>query len=294
MMREDATSQLTEAVVARMERASDARFRQVMTSLIRHLHDVVREVEPSEDEWLAAVRFLTATGRTCDDARQEFILLSDALGVSMLVDAIQHRKPAGATESTVIGPFYRPGASTLPFGAALSGDLKGEPTFVHGRVLALDGAPLAGARLDVWQANGDGVYDVQLPAASEPQLRGVLETDAGGRFLFRTVKPVSYAIPDDGPVGKLLARMGRHPYRPAHIHFRVSARGFDPVTTHLFVAGDPYLDSDAVFGVKRSLIVPFVLHPPGEALGGARMACPYFTCEHEFRLVPEAHAAKRR
>jgi hydroxyquinol 1,2-dioxygenase len=264
-----------------------------MTSLIRHLHDFARDVELTEAEWLAGVQFLTETGQISSDARQEFILLSDTLGVSMLVDALQHRKPAAATETTVLGPFYRPGAPLLRFGAALGENLKGEPTFVYGRVLDLEGAPLAGARLDVWQADGDGLYDVQRPDVHGMQLRGLFETNDDGRFLFRTVKPASYPIPADGPVGRMLALLGRHPHRPAHIHMIVSARGFEPIVTHLFVDGDPYLDSDAVFGVKRSLIVPFVHREPGVAPGGTRMSVSYYTCEYDFRLVREDSSPKR-
>lgn len=293
-MREHGTTELTEAVIAAMAGAPDARFRAVMTGLVRHLHDFAREIELTDAEWLAAVQFLTATGQKCDAARQEFVLLSDTLGLSMLVDALQHRKPPAATESTVLGPFYRPGAPPLPFGSALSGSLEGEPAFVVGRVLDVDGKPIHGARIDVWQANGEGLYDVQLPDARAMQLRGLFETDGAGRFLFRTVRPVSYAIPADGPVGGMLERMGRHPQRPAHIHAIVSAAGFEPVVTHLFVDGDPHLDSDAVFGVKRSLVVPFVHCAPGVAPGGTRMSVPFYTCEHDFRLAAARPPASQR
>ena len=286
-MREHGPMELTQAVIAAMAGAQDARFKHLMTSLVRHLHDFVRDVEPTETEWLEAVQFLTATGHKCDGARQEFILLSDTLGVSMLIDALQNRKPENASETTVFGPFYRPGAPPLPYGGSIAGDVKGEPAFVHGRVLDVSSAPLAGARLDVWQANAEGFYDVQLPNAQDMRLRGLFETDAQGRFLFRTVKPVSYPIPDDGPVGKMLGRMGRHPYRPAHVHMIVSASGFLPITTHLFVDGDPYLDSDVVFGVKPSLIVPFVRHEPGVAPDGTRTSSQFYTCEYDFRLVRE-------
>ena len=275
----------TDAVLARLSGAKDARLKEIMSSVIRHLHAVVREVEPTQEEWMAAIRFLTSTGQTCDDKRQEFILLSDTLGVSMLVDAINNRKPSGATESTVLGPFHVAGAPKKAMGDSISLDGKGDPAFVSGRVVDQDGAPIDGAQLDVWQTSSDGAYDTQDPDQPEMNLRGVFTTGKDGRFRFRTVKPASYPIPSDGPVGKMLMAMGRHPMRPAHIHFIIGAPGSEPVTTHLFVEGDAYLDSDAVFGVKDSLIVPFVRHDdPAEAkrLG---LGNPFYTAEHEFRLV---------
>jgi catechol 1,2-dioxygenase len=275
----------TEAVLERLSGASDPRFKEIMTSVIRHLHAVVREVEPTQEEWMAAIRFLTATGQTCDDKRQEFILLSDTLGVSMLVDAINNRKPSGATESTVLGPFHVAGAPRKAMGDTISLDGRGDPTFVSGRVLDQDGRPIEGATLDVWQTSSDGAYDIQDPNQPEMNLRGIFTTGKDGRFWFRTVKPSSYPIPTDGPVGKMLTAMGRHPMRPAHIHVIAGAPGYESVTTHIFVEGDPYLDSDAVFGVKDSLVVPFVLHDdPAEAkrLG---LPNPFFTAEHDFTLV---------
>jgi protocatechuate 3,4-dioxygenase beta subunit len=275
----------TEAVLERLSGASDPRFKEIMTSVIRHLHAVVREVEPTQEEWMAAIRFLTATGQTCDDKRQEFILLSDTLGVSMLVDAINNRKPSGATESTVLGPFHVAGAPRKAMGDTISLDGRGDPTFVSGRVLDQDGRPIEGATLDVWQTSSDGAYDIQDPNQPEMNLRGIFTTGRDGRFWFRTVKPSSYPIPTDGPVGKMLTAMGRHPMRPAHIHVIAGAPGYESVTTHIFVEGDPYLDSDAVFGVKDSLVVPFVLHDdPAEAkrLG---LPNPFFMAEHDFTLV---------
>ena len=276
---------LTDAVLATFRDAGDARFRQIMSSLVQHLHGFVRETELTEAEWFAAIRFLTATGQKCDDKRQEYILLSDTLGVSMLVDAINHRKPGGATETTVFGPFYLPGSAALPMWSDITNGCAGEPCYLNGRVLDVQGRPIAGATLDIWQTDGEGWYDVQKPDAAFA--RGKLTTDSEGRFGFRTVKPVSYPIPTDGPVGIMLGAMGRHPYRPAHVHAIVSAPGYQAVTTHVFVAGDPYLGSDAVFGVKDSLVTAFTAHPAGIAPDGEACAVPFHTANYDFRLVGE-------
>jgi catechol 1,2-dioxygenase len=284
-MRDFNENTATAAVLGRMSAATDARLKEIMTAVVTHLHAVVREVEPTMDEWMAAIRFLTATGQMCDDKRQEFILLSDTLGVSMLVDAINNRKPSGATESTVLGPFHVAGAPPKAMGDTISLDGKGYATHVSGRVLDQDGNPIAGALLDVWQTSSEGAYDVQDPAQPEMNLRGLFTTSADGRFFFRTVKPAAYSIPTDGPVGRMLVALGRHPMRPAHIHFIIGAPGFEPVTTHMFVAGDNYLDSDAVFGVKDSLIVPFVEHDDLKRAKGLGLANPFHTAEHDFTLV---------
>ena len=241
-MQDLSATNLTDSVLARLDGCDDARFRQIMTSLISHLHAFVRETDLTEAEWTAGIRFLTATGQQCDDKRQEFILLSDTLGVSMLVDAINHRKQAGATESTVTGPFHVAGAPELPSGSDIAEGVNGEPTYFFGRVLTVQGEPIAGATLDVWSTDGEGWYDVQRPGQAL-QARAKIRADDQGRYAFWTVKPVSYPIPTDGPVGRMLLKMGRHPYRPAHTHMIVSAPGFLPVTTHLFVDGDPYLES---------------------------------------------------
>ena len=275
---------LTEAVLARLDGAPNPRFKQIMSSLIRHMHDFVRDVEMTEEEWFEAIKFLTSTGQKCDDKRQEFILLSDTLGVSMLVDAINHRKPGGATESTVFGPFYVNGSATLPKWANVSEGVAGEPTFMSGHVKTVDGKPIAGAQLDLWQTDGEGFYDVQLPNLKSMQARGKIIADAEGHYGFRTIKPVSYPIPTDGPVGKMLNVMGRHPYRPAHIHAIVSAPGFEPVTTHVFVKGDPYLQSDAVFGVKNSLITEFVKRE-GTAPDGTKSNTPFWEVQYDFVLA---------
>jgi protocatechuate 3,4-dioxygenase beta subunit len=244
----------TDAVVASFAGTPDPRLRQVLTALATHLHAFVRDVEPTQGEWEAAIDFLTRTGQKSDDKRQEFILLSDVLGVSMLVDAINNRKPAGATESTVLGPFHVVESPVRELGEDIASTSDSPRCLVRGRVLDLDGKPVAGALVDVWQADDEGFYDVQKPEVPGRDLRGLFTSDADGWYRFVTIVPKYYPIPADGPVGELLRRSERHPYRPAHIHFIAGAAGYSPVTTHLFVAGSPYLDDDTVFGVKQSLI----------------------------------------
>jgi catechol 1,2-dioxygenase len=275
----------TELVLDRMSECDDPRLKEIMTAVVKHLHALVREVEPTIDEWTAAIDFLTRTGQMCDDRRQEFILLSDTLGVSMLVDAINHRKPSGTTESTVLGPFHVSGTPRKQMGENISLDLKGEPVFVSGRVLDDEGRPIDGATLDVWQTSGNGLYDTQDPDQPENNLRGLFTTAADGRFFFRSVRPMPYSVPTDGPVGKMLRALGRHPMRPAHIHVIVGAPGFEPVTTHLFIAGDEYLDSDAVFGVKDSLIVDFVLHDDAAAADKLGLGNPFYKVRHDIVLA---------
>lgn len=283
-------AKLTESVVKKLEGASDARFRQVMTGLVRHLHTFVRETQLTEAEWRAAIEFLTATGQKCDDKRQEYILLSDTLGISMLVDAINHHKPDGATESTVLGPFYVRGAPDMPLGANIAEGVEGEPVYFSGEVVSSDGKPIGGATLDIWSTDGAGRYDVQRPEG-ELRARGRITADAQGRYAFWTVKPVSYPIPTDGPVGKMMLKLGRHPYRPAHTHMIVAAPGHEAVTTHLFVKGDPYLDSDAVFAVKDSLVVDFVAHGPGIAPDGKQVDQAWWSVDYDFGLVRQSHSA---
>ncbi|HEY1672259.1 MAG TPA: intradiol ring-cleavage dioxygenase [Streptosporangiaceae bacterium] len=248
-----------DAVIESFAGTPDERLRTILNSLVRHLHAAVREVEPSLAEWEQAIDFLTATGQKCTDVRQEFILLSDVLGISMLVETISERGAAGATQSTVLGPFHMTSSPERELGANI--DLVGEsqPCVVIGRVVDTDGTPLPGATLDVWQANDHGAYDVQEPDKQpDGNGRGLFTTDAEGRFWFRTIVPSYYPIPTDGPVGELLAATRRHPYRPAHIHFIAAADGHRTLTTHIFVGDSEYIDSDAVFAVKKSLITEFV------------------------------------
>lgn len=285
-MREFDERGITAAVLARMDQCQDARFREVMGSLVTHLHDFVREVKLTETEWMAAIQFLTETGKTCTDKRQEFILLSDTLGVSILVITLNHPAAGGATDSTVLGPYYWQGAPELPAGANLAEGVKGEPAFYAGRVLDSDGAPIAGATLDIWSGDGEGTYDMQMEGDVGMKARGRIRTDAAGRYRFRSIKPNFYPVPTDGPVGRMLQKMGRHPMRPGHIHMIVSAPGYQPVTTHLFAAGSQYIDSDAVFGVKESLVTAFAKHPPGTAPDGTAVDVPFYTVDFDFRLQP--------
>ena len=282
---------LTRAVVASFDGAADTRTREVLQALVRHTHAFVREVGLTQDEWLAGIRFLTEAGHVTDERRQEFVLLSDVLGVSMLVDAVAHRDgPAAATESTVMGPFHTAEVPDVPHGATIATGPevdRGQPCVVRGRVLSTDGTPLGGAEVDVWQADDVGFYDVQ-PEADMPDvnLRGVLRTDPDGAFWFRTVRPRWYPIPADGPVGRLLRTTGRHPNRPAHIHFWLRAEGHRDVVTHLFDDSDPWLGSDAVFGVKDELVVPFVEHDDPLRAAELGVANPFVEVVHDFVLAP--------
>ena len=252
------TEDTSAEVVIGQNAASDPRLQEIMAVLTRHLHAAVKEIEPTQEEWMTAIQFLTATGHTCDDWRQEFILLSDVLGVSMLVDAINARRPVGATENTVLGPFHVGGAPEYRMGTNICLDAKGEDMVVAGRITDTEGTPLGGVKIDVWQTNDEGFYDVQQKGLQPDfNLRGVFRTGADGRYWFKGVRPKNYAIPDDGPVGQMLAALGRHPWRPAHLHFILSKDGYDTVTTHIFDPDDDYIDSDAVFGVKDSLIAEF-------------------------------------
>ena len=294
-MRQFTEDNLTDEVVARLKKTKDKRFKEIMTSAVKHLHAFAREVNLTEEEWFEGIKFLTATGQKCDAKRQEFILLSDVLGLSMMVVALNQRAAPGATEATVLGPFFAHGAPELEYGADLTQNatLQGEPTWCSGRVLSVDGRPIAGASLDIWQAKANGVYDVQDPQAGF-ELRGRVRSNAEGRYAFKTFKPAFYGVPTDGPVGELLRAMGRHPMRPAHMHAIVSAPGYQPVITHVFVEGDPYLDSDAVFAVKDSLIGKYRRIDSPEEASELGMPCPFHRLEWDFRLAPQSGASARR
>lgn len=245
---------ITQAVIQSFGDTPNPRLKEIMSSLVRHLHAFAQDVQLTEAEWFAGIDFLTRCGHITDDKRQEFILLSDTLGLSMLTVAMNQGKPAGCTEATVFGPFHVEGAPEIPLGGDVAQGAKGTPCEVRGRVLDMQGHAVPGAVLDVWQSDEDGLYDVQHTGLDRAQARGVLRADEQGMFKFRTIVAVPYSIPHDGPVGQMLAATARHPWRPAHLHFMVKAPGYETLITHVFRADSPYLESDAVFGVRPSLV----------------------------------------
>lgn len=285
-----AADDLTRAVLASFSQGTSERYQVVLRSLVTHLHAFVSEVRLTEEEWRTGIDFLTRTGHITDDKRQEFILLSDVLGVSMQVIGLNNERPASATESTVFGPFFVEGSPALANGADLANGASGVSCFMYGRVLSLAGEPIPAARIEVWQADDQGFYDVQYQERTEAHCRGHLHTDADGRYAFWSVRPEAYPIPSDGPVGELLAAARRSPMRPAHVHFMITAPGYKTLITHVFRAGDPYLTSDAVFAVKRSLITEFARHEPGAAPDGTAMSVPYYTASYDFTLAPDEEA----
>ena len=279
---------ITAEVLRRFESTEDPRLKHIMQSLVKHVHAFLKEVQLQESEWWQGIEFLTRTGQMCNDRRQEFILLSDTLGVSMLTDLMSNRKPAGSTESTVFGPFHRADAPERQFGDSIVGaDRNGTIAYVSGRVIDLHGNSIPGAELDVWQVAADGLYDVQDMSLNEINMRGRFRADQEGRYLVKTTRPVAYQIPADGPVGEMLRATNRNAWRPAHVHFVVSAPGYSPVTTHVFDSADKYLDEDAVFGVKNSLIAEFKEHTTrDEAARKFGVEPPFCTCEFDFVLAP--------
>jgi hydroxyquinol 1,2-dioxygenase len=293
------TADITQAVLDRIQDSTDPRFRQVLTAVIRHVHALAREVDLTPEEWAAGIRFLTQVGQTCDEKRQEFILLSDTLGVSMLVVELeQARRSAAAladtsatskpTEATVQGPFYWPGSPELPLGSDIAEGMPGEPAYYSGRVCDTQGQPIANCCVDVWSGDGEGVYDMQMGEEAGMRLRARFLTDADGEYRFWSIKPTYYPVPDDGPVGTMLRRMGRHPNRPGHIHMMVYGPGYVPLTTHLFAADSPFLDSDPVFGVRDSLIIPYTRHEAGQAPDGRVLDRAFHTASYDIRLAPAA------
>jgi hydroxyquinol 1,2-dioxygenase len=274
--------ELTDAVVASFAKAPNDRYRTIMQSLVRQIHSFARDVRLTDSEWQQAIDFLTRCGHITTDRRQEFILLSDVLGVSMLTVAINQPAEADATESTVFGPFFAEGAPEIAFGGDMAGGAKGQPCHVSGTVRGTSGDPVAGARIDVWEADDDGFYDVQY-GIDNTSGRAWLKSDDQGRYSFWAVRPAPYPIPHDGPVGDLLTAAGRSPMRPAHIHFMVRAPGYHTLITHVFAAGDPYLGNDAVFGVKDTLVGDFSVQPPGDAPDGRHLDHPW--ARLEFNIV---------
>ena len=279
---------ITDLAVARWATARDPRLAEVMTALVRHLHDFAREVRLTEDEWMTAVQWLTRTGQVSTEKREEFILASDVLGLSMLVVQMNHRLDPRATPATVLGPFHIEGSPELGYGEDMSEGVPGTPLWVHGTVRDLDGAPVPGAVLDVWQADADGAYESQLPEVDEARLRAKYTAREDGGYCVRTVAPRGYTIPMDGPVGDLIARTEISHYRPAHVHFLLAVPGYEPLITHLFQEGAPYLDSDVVFGTKGELVVRFDSREGGTAPDGREVEGPWVEARYDFVLQPRA------
>ena len=286
-----AVTELTDEVVASFDDAASPRVREVLQSLVRHLHAFAADVSLTDEEWAHGIDFLTRAGRLSDERRQELILLSDVLGLSMVTVALNHGAGSQATEPTVFGPFYVEGSPEYASGDDLAHGFSGEPCLVSGRVTDPSGAPVAGARMEVWQADDQGFYDVQYADLDEPRGRGHLFTGEDGAFSFWTVKPVAYPIPGDGPVGELMDAARRSIMRPAHIHFMISAPGRRTLITHVFDREDPYLATDAVFGVKASLVADFARHEAGEAPDGRVLDSPFHTLSYDFVLAPEREEA---
>jgi hydroxyquinol 1,2-dioxygenase len=287
MTQQEREQAVTDAVLASFEQTKDDRLRELLESLTRHLHGFASEVRLTQDEWERAIGFLTRVGHITDDRRQEFMLLSDVLGLSMLTVGINAPVSSAATESTVFGPFFVEGAPEVPLGGDIAGGAKGTPCWVSGTVRSTDGTPIAGGRIEAWEADEDGLYDVQYEG-NRTAGRGWLKSGPSGEYRFWSVRPSAYGIPDDGPVGELLAAAGRGAMRPAHLHLKVDAPGHRTLITHLFAAGDPNLDRDAVFGVKDSLIVEFVEHRAGTAPDGRILDSSWASVAFDIVLEPAA------
>ena len=286
-MRDLTAETITEAVIGTIDKTQDPRFKQVLTSLIRHLHAFARDVELAPEEWATAMDFLWRAGQMSDDKRNEFVLASDLLGLSSLVDILHSRPGAGGTEFSLLGPFYQDDSPELAVGGDLIGDNDGQRLLVSGRVLSTADEPLAGALLDIWQTAENGLYPAQDPAQPADNLRRKMRTDGEGNYSFTTIRPLGYTVPDDGPMGEVLRATGRHAWRPAHLHFKVSAPGFAPLVTELYMSDDPYLEEDAVFGVRASLTPPMVPVESDEEAARHGLAAPFHRIDFDFKLRPE-------
>ena len=282
---------ITDQAVARWNTAHDPRLRELITKLIPHVHGYAKEVGLTHQEWINGLTFLARVGQWTTDARGENILLSDVMGLSMLTVMLNDKLPQGATPHTVLGPFYVDDSPHLEPGGNMAEGIAGEPCFITGQVRNLKGEPIAGAVLDMWQADEQGIYEVQLTEQSGPYLRGIYHSGADGRYVVKTIAPLGYAIPMDGPVGDLIKQTDVSYFRPAHIHFIMSAPGYQKIITHLFKRGTDYLESDAVYGVKEELITEFKKHPPGIAPGGEKVDVPFWTIDYDFVLAPEGVTA---
>ncbi|GAA1714304.1 dioxygenase [Streptomyces yatensis] len=285
-MRDLTSDTITEAMISTMRDTEDPRVAKILESLVRHLHDFVRDVDLTEEEWARGIDFLTRTGQKCTSTRQEFILLSDVLGITMLVDALSNQRPTEATQNSVLGPFFREDRPRHADAADISGGLPGTPLFFEGRVVDRAGAPVEGAAVDVWHSDADGHYDVDVPGQVDPAMRALFRTDESGHFGFRSIRPSSYPIPGDGPVGELMSATGRSLMRPAHVHLLIEAPGFQRVTTMLFPSDDPYLDADPVFGVKESLVESYDTYAADAGPCSELTDEPYTLLRHTFVLEP--------
>ena len=293
-MRQFNEDNLTDAVVARLKKTNNPRLREIMQSAVKHLHAFAREVNLTEEEWFEGIKFLTAVGQTCDDKRQEFILLSDILGLSMMLVAVNHKGAPGATEATVLGPFFAHGAKEYGYGADLrqGASQKGEDVWVSGCILSVDGNPIANAVLDIWQAKADGIYDLQT--GGEFELRGRVKANDKGEYAFASYKPKFYSVPMDGPVGDLIRATTNDHMRPAHMHAIVSAPGYQQVITHVFVEGDPHLDGDAVYAVKDSLVGKYQKVNDAAEARKLGLPNPFLKLNWDFRLSPESGVKARK
>jgi hydroxyquinol 1,2-dioxygenase len=282
---------ITDQAISRWNTAHDPRLAELMTAAVKHLHAFAKEVNLTHEEWLNGLNFLARVGQWTTDARGENILLSDVLGLSMLTVMLNDKLPKGATPHTVLGPFHVDDSPELPMGADMAEGVSGEPCYITGVVRNLKGEPIAGAELDMWQADEAGIYEVQLSEKDGPYLRGIYHSGPDGRYAVKTIAPLGYSIPMDGPVGELVYKTDISYFRPAHIHFILSAPGYQKIITHLFKRGTEYIDNDVVFGVKEELVTDFKKHPPGTTPTGERSDVPFWTIQYDFTLAPEGVAA---
>jgi hydroxyquinol 1,2-dioxygenase len=281
---------ITEAVQRTFDTSTNERFRQLFVSLVQHLHDFAREVRLTGEEWATAMDFLERVGKISSPTRQEVVLLSDILGLSMLLDKINQETAGSATDSALLGPFYVEGRPTVDNGADISDGVAGTPMFVTGRVVDEQGRPIAGAHVDTWHSDGEGFYDVQQTEKLHDELamRALLTTDDDGRFWYRSVTPRYYPVPTDGPCGEIMRAANRPIMRPQHVHFWFHADGYQPLITQLFLRDDPYIDCDAVFAAQDSLKADFVRHEPGIAPDGTTVEEPFMTLDWTFVLHAKA------